>query len=70
MPLPSVIYNAKTKATEGYRYKPVGNQLYQFCGVDDINHHRTYHYHGMYRCIAVVRADWARLQFIDEKVSR
>lgn len=50
------------------RQKASVNHAYQFCGVDERNHHRTYH--GVYRCVAVVTTEWQRLARIDEEVSR
>ena len=67
VPLPSVLYNGKTQATEKPRYKPFVNHTYQFCGLDEQGQHPTYH--GNYRCIAVVTTYWKHLASIDQKVS-
>lgn len=67
VPLPSVLYNGKSQASEPLRDKPVANHSYEFCGVDERNQHRTYH--GTYRCIKVVTIDWEQLMFLDQEVS-
>ena len=67
MPLPSVVYNGRTQATEGYRYKPAAGRSYQFWGFDDRKNYPTYH--GIYHCVAVVSEDWGHLESIDQEVS-
>lgn len=67
MPLPSVLYNGKTQINELLRDTPVANRSYEFCGVDERNHRRTYH--GTYRCIEVIKTDWEQLKSLDPGVS-
>lgn len=67
VPLPSIIYNGSTRVAESQRRKPVANHLYQFCGVDDSSHYRTYH--GVYRCMRVVTASWEHLASLDRKLA-
>ena len=67
VPLPSVLYNGKSQIAEPFRDKPIANRSYEFCGVDERGHSRTYH--GTYRCIRVVAIDWERLASLDQKVS-
>lgn len=68
VPLPSVLYNGRTQTTERVRRKPVENRLYQLCVVDKTGHCHTY-YHGVYRCIGVITADWEQLVSLDKVVS-
>ena len=67
VPLPSVLYNGKTQASEPLRHRPVENHSYEFFGVDERGHHRTYH--GTYRCIKLVTIDWEQLMSLDQEVS-
>ena len=67
VPLPSVLYNGKSQASEPFRHKPVENHSYEFFGVDERCHHRAYH--GTYRCIKVVTIDWEQLMSLDQEVS-
>jgi len=67
VPLPSILYNGKNQSSEPLRHRPVANRSYEFCGVDERNHHRTYH--GTYRCTKVVKTDWEQLRSLDQKVA-
>jgi len=66
VPLPSVSYNGKSQTSELSSHKLIANSSYEFCGVDERNHYRTYH--GTYRCIKVVKTDWEQLRSLDQKV--
>ena len=68
VPLPSVLYNGRTQTSERVRRKPVEDRLYQLCVVDLTGHGHTY-YHGVYRCIGVITADWEQLVSLDKDVS-
>ena len=67
VPLPSVLYNGKSQTSELPRHRAVENRSYEFCGIDEQNHRRTYH--GTYHCIKVVKTDWEQLMSLDQKVS-